>query len=81
MKKIPKWTISLLHYDYAKGFFIALSFISMITTGFFGIPLISNFFLNKNIDLIYFIFAIFSLLGCIWGFMAYNQFDKVYKIG
>jgi hypothetical protein len=79
-KSSPQRTISLLHYAYAKGFFIALSFGSMITSGFFGIPLISNFFLNKNIDLIYLIFAIFSLLGCIWGFMAYNQFDKVTKL-
>lgn len=23
--KNPKWTVSLSHYDYAKGFFIALS--------------------------------------------------------
>jgi hypothetical protein len=76
----PRWTISLLHYIYAKGFFIALSFVSMISTGFFGIPVISNSFLNKNIDFIYPIFAIFSLLGWIWGFMAYNQFDKVTKL-
>jgi hypothetical protein len=80
LKKDPKWTISLLHYVYAKGFFIALSFISMITTGFFGIPLISNFFLNKDIDLIQLISTIFSLLGWIWGFMAYNQFDKFTKL-
>ena len=80
VKKDPKWTISLLHYDYAKGFFIAVSFISMITTGFFGIPLISKFFLNKNIDSIHLIYTIFSLLGCIWGFMAYNQFDKFTKL-
>ena len=80
LKKNPKWTISLLHYVYAKGFFIALSFISMITTGFFGIPLISNFFLNKDIDLIQLISTIFSLLGWIWGFMAYNQFDKFTKL-
>ncbi len=80
LKKDPKWAISLLHYDFAKGFFIALSFISMISTGFLGIPLISNFFLNKNIDSIHLILAIFSLLGCIWGFMAYNQFDKFTKL-
>ena len=69
-----------MHYVYAKGFFIALSFISMITTGFFGIPLISNFFLNKDIDLTQMISTIFSLLGWIWGFMAYNQFDKFTKL-
>ncbi|MER5175613.1 MAG: hypothetical protein ABJB73_07535 [Candidatus Nitrosocosmicus sp.] len=80
VKKDPKWTISLLHHDHAKGFFIAVSFISMITTGFFGIPLISNFFLNKNIDSIHWIYTIFSLIGCIWGFMAYNQFDKFTKL-
>jgi len=26
------------------------------------------------------VFAVFSLLGCIWGFMAYNQFDKFTKL-
>jgi len=30
--------------------------------------------------LIYFLFALFSLLNCIWGLMAYNQFDKLIKL-
>ncbi|MBA3977631.1 MAG: HD domain-containing protein [Nitrosopumilus sp.] len=80
MKKDKKWTSSLLHYRYATGFFIALSFIFMIATGFFGIPLVSDFFSDKNSDSSQLIFAIFSLLGCVWGFMAYNQFDRVTKL-
>ena len=80
MKKEKKWTFSLLYYKYATGFFITLSFIFMISTGFFGIPLISNFFADKNNDLSQIIFAIYSLLVCIWGFMAYNQFDRITKI-
>ena len=80
IKKDPQWAFSLLHYEYAKGFFITLSFISMISVGFFGIPLISNFFLDKDSDSIEMVFAVFSLLGCIWGFMAYNQFDKFTKL-
>jgi tRNA G46 methylase TrmB len=80
MKKEKKWTFSLLYYKYATGFFITLSFIFMISTGFFGIPLISNFFADKNIDLIQILFAIYSLLVCIWGFMAYNQFDRITKL-
>jgi len=80
MKKDKKWTSSLLHYRYATGFFITLSFIFMIATGFFGIPLVSDFFSDKNSDSSQLIFAIFSLLGCVWGFMAYNQFDRVTKL-
>ena len=75
-----KRAFNLIFYDLAKGFFIILSFVSMITTGFFGIPLITNFFLNTKPHLIYFLFALFSLLNCIWGLMAYNQFDKVIKL-
>lgn len=80
MKKDKKRTFSLLHYRYATGFFITLSFIFMIATGFFGIPLISNFFSDKISDPSQLIFAICSLLGCMWGFMAYNQFDRVTKL-
>ncbi len=80
MKNNKKWTFSLLHYRYTTGFFITLSFIFMIATGFFGIPLVSNFFSDKNSDSSQLIFAIFSLLGCVWGFMAYNQFDRVTKL-
>ncbi len=80
IKKDPSWAFSLLYYEYAKGFFITLSFISMISVGFFGIPLISNFFLDKDNDSIEMVFAVFSLLGCIWGFMAYTQFDKFTKL-
>lgn len=74
-----KWTLNLTYYNYAKGFFITLSFVSMISTGFFGIPLISSFFLDKDIDLWNITFTITSLLGCIWGYMAYSQFDIVIK--
>jgi hypothetical protein len=80
MNEYPKWTTSLFHYNIVKGFFIALSFSSMIGTGFFGIPVVSNLFSNKNIDLLYLIYSIFSFLGWIWGFMAYNQFDKLTKL-
>jgi tRNA G46 methylase TrmB len=80
MNEYPKWTISLLHHDLIKGFFIALSFSSMISTGYYGIPLVSNIFSNKSIDLNNVVFAVFSLLGWIWGFMAYNQFDRFTKL-
>jgi tRNA G46 methylase TrmB len=80
MKKDLKWTFSLLYNEHAKGFFIILSFVSMISIGYFGIPLFSNFFSEKNIELRDVIFTIFSFLGCIWGFMAYNQFDKISKL-
>ncbi len=75
-----KRAFNLIYYDLAKGFFIILSFISMITTGFFGIPLITNFFLNTKPHLMYFLLVLFSLLNCIWGLMAYNQFDRVTRL-
>ncbi|MBA3750745.1 MAG: hypothetical protein H0X03_07655, partial [Nitrosopumilus sp.] len=79
-KKDLKWTFSLSHNEFAKGFFIILSFISMISTGYFGIPLFSIFFSDKNIYSTDVIITIFSFLGFIWGFMAYNQFDKISKL-
>lgn len=61
-----------------------LSFTSMITTGIFAIPLITDFFLNNEIDWstkwTNGLFSITSLLGCIWGIMAHNQFEYTTKL-
>lgn len=75
--KGKKWTLNLSYYNYARGFFIALSFASMISTGFFGIPLISSLFLDIDIDFLDVTFTVTSILGCIWGYMAYSQFEIV----
>ncbi|WP_458745530.1 HD domain-containing protein [Candidatus Nitrosocosmicus sp. T] len=83
-KSPQKWTFNLAYYDYASCFFITLSFASMITTGIFAIPLVSDFFLDKefdwNRDWTNVLFTITSALGCIWGLMAHSQFDINTKV-
>lgn len=83
-RSVKKWTFNLSHYDYAKFFFLTLSFISMISAGVFAIPLVSDFFLKNdfdwNRDWTSVLFSITSTLGCIWGLMAQAQFDAVTKL-
>lgn len=82
--KSKKWIFNLSHYDYAGYFFIALSFVSMISTGIFAIPLLSDLFMNEkfdwNKDWSNLLFSITSALGCIWGLMAHTQFDFSTKL-
>lgn len=56
----------------------------MITTGIFAIPLISDFFLDKEFDWnrnwTNVLFTTTSALGCIWGLMAHSQFDITTKV-
>ena len=56
----------------------------MITTGIFAIPLVSDFFLDKEFDWnrnwTNVLFTITSALGCIWGLMAHSQFDINTKV-
>ncbi|WP_148685183.1 HD domain-containing protein [Candidatus Nitrosocosmicus hydrocola] len=84
IKSKKKWTFNLSHYDYAAYFFIALSFASMISTGIFAIPLLSDLFLNDkfdwNKDWTNLLFSITSALGCIWGLMAHTQFEMGTKL-
>jgi len=83
-ESIKKWTFNLSYYDYASCFFISLSFASMITTGIFAIPLISDLFSGKeldwNRDWTNVLFTTTSALGCIWGLMAHSQFDNTAKM-
>ncbi|WP_144732976.1 HD domain-containing protein [Candidatus Nitrosocosmicus arcticus] len=83
-KSTKKWTFNSSYYDYASCFFITLSFASMITTGIFAIPLVSDFFSGKeldwNRDWTNLLFTITSALGCIWGLMAHSQFDITTKL-
>lgn len=82
--KSRKWTFNLSHYDYAAYFFISLSFVSMISTGIFAIPLFSDLFMNEKFDWnknwSNLLFSITSALGCIWGLMAQTQFDSSTKL-
>lgn len=56
----------------------------MISTGIFAIPLVSDFFSDKefdwNRDWTNVLFTITSALGCIWGLMAHSQFDITIKL-
>ena len=51
-----------------------------VSTGWFGIPLIPNYFIGNQVDILASIFTLFSALGTIWGVMAYREFTKSIEI-
>ena len=55
---------------------MTLALTSILSTGWFGIPLIPKYFLYGKINIVSSIFALFSALGSIWGVMAYLQFTR-----
>jgi hypothetical protein len=59
---------------------MTLAFTGILSTGWFGIPLIPKYFLYGKINLVSSIFALFSGLGSIWGVMAYIQFTRSLNI-
>jgi tRNA G46 methylase TrmB len=66
---------SLHYHDAARWLFTLLLFSGLLSTGWFGIPLIPRYFIGTA-DIISGIFALFSALGAIWGIMAYREFTK-----
>jgi hypothetical protein len=68
--------LSIRHHTIARYLFITLAFASLLSTGFFGIPLIPKFFLDQQTDLVSAVFTLLSALGTIWGVMAYREFTK-----
>ncbi|MGD1837313.1 MAG: hypothetical protein ACPKPY_04560 [Nitrososphaeraceae archaeon] len=62
--------------DLSRWLFLTLAFVSILSTGWFGIPLAPHYFTDQDIDPISIIFVISSILGCIWGLMAYREFTK-----
>lgn len=66
---------SLHYHDIARWLFVLLLFSGLLSTGWFGIPLIPNYFIG-DVDVVSGIFALFSALGTIWGIMAYREFTK-----
>ena len=55
---------------------MTLALTGILSTGWFGIPLIPKYFLYGKINIVSSIFALFSALGTIWGVMAYLQFTR-----
>ena len=74
--KVQKLTksFSLFYNDLSRWLFITLAFTGILSTGWFGIPLVPRYFLYNEIDILSALFALFSALGTIWGVMAYREF-------
>jgi hypothetical protein len=69
-------SFSLLYNDLARWLFITLVFTGMLSTGWFGIPLVPIYLSLKQIDIEASLFTLFSALGTIWGVMAYREFTR-----
>ncbi|MDQ5843029.1 MAG: hypothetical protein M3286_06035 [Thermoproteota archaeon] len=67
---------SLQYHNLARYLFITLAFAGLLSTGWFGIPLIPQYLVYNDVDLLAGIFTLFSSLGTIWGVMAYREFTK-----
>ena len=73
VRKLTK-SFSLFYNDLSRWLFITLAFTGILSTGWFGIPLVPRYFLYNEIDILSGLFALFSALGTIWGVMAYREF-------
>jgi tRNA G46 methylase TrmB len=73
-------SFSLYYNDLARWLFIILTFTGLLSTGWFGIPLVPKYFLYNKIDIIAGLFTLFSALGTIWGVMAYREFSRAAEI-
>jgi hypothetical protein len=56
--------------------FITLAFAGLLSTGWFGIPLVPQYLVDNRVDILAGIFTLFSALGTIWGVMAYREFTR-----
>jgi hypothetical protein len=66
----------MYYHNLARYLFITLAFAGLLSTGWFGIPLIPQYFVSNQVNVLSGIFALFSALGTIWGVMAYREFTK-----
>lgn len=64
------------YHNLARYLFVTLAFAGLISTGWFGIPLIPQYLIDNEVDILAGIFTLFSSLGTIWGVMAYQEFTK-----
>jgi len=69
-------SFSLFYNDLARWLSITLAFTGMLSTGWFGIPLVPKYLLVHQIDVEAGGFTLLSALGSIWGIMAYQEFTK-----
>jgi len=67
---------SITYHNFARYLFITLAFAGLLSTGWFGIPLIPQYLISNEVDILSGIFTLFSSLGTIWGVMAYREFTK-----
>lgn len=67
---------SIHYHNLARYLFIMLAFAGLLSTGWFGIPLIPNYLIGNQVNILAGLFTLFSALGTIWGVMAYRKFTK-----
>lgn len=68
--------LSIQHHNTARYLFITLAFASLLSTGWFGIPLVPEYLAQNRVNILFSIFTLFSALGTIWGVMAYREFTN-----
>ncbi len=72
--------LSIQHHTTARYLFITLTFAGLLSTGWFGIPLIPKYFIDNSMELLPGIYTLLSALGTIWGIMAYREFTRSLEI-
>ncbi len=58
--------LSMQYHNLARYLFITLAFAGLLSTGWFGIPLIPQYLIYYEVDILAGIFTLFSFLGTIW---------------
>jgi tRNA G46 methylase TrmB len=71
---------SIRYHNLARYLFITLTFAGLLSTGWFGIPLVPQYFVGSQTNILASIFTLFSALGTIWGVMGYREFTKSIQI-
>ncbi|HEX2557638.1 MAG TPA: HD domain-containing protein [Nitrososphaera sp.] len=69
-------SFSLRYHNIARYLFITLAFAGLLSTGWFGIPLVPQYLVDNRVDILAGVFTLFSALGTIWGVMAYREFTR-----
>jgi len=73
-------SFSLRYHNIARYLFITLAFAGLLSTGWFGIPLVPLYLVDDSVDILAGVFTLFSALGTIWGVMAYREFTRSIEI-